>query len=314
MSTVIPFVHRIDPNEASQWLKVLRELLPDCDIRLFSEMNEQDRVQCKVAIVANPDPVHLTHLSQLVWVHSLWAGVEHMVSELSDSPIDIVRLVDPNLTQAMSEAVLAWVLYLHRDMPEYRSRQAARLWQQNPYISPDDRRVAVLGLGELGGASAQRLQENGFNTSGWSRSLKSLNGVQCHAGQEGLVELVEQADIIVNLLPLTPDTQGLLDSKLFQKMKPGVSVINFGRGATMVEADLIAALDQHQVAHAVLDVFDEEPVAVDSRLWSHPGITLLPHISAQTTIESASRIVAENITGYLVDGAMPVIVDKKRCY
>ncbi|ASJ72066.1 2-hydroxyacid dehydrogenase [Granulosicoccus antarcticus] len=314
MTTLIPLVHQMHAEEASEWLATLQRLLPRYDIRLFDELGEQERSQCRIAIVANPDPHQLVQMPALIWVHSLWAGVERMVAELADVPVDIVRLVDPCLTQTMSEAVLAWVLYLHRDMPLYRRQQAASLWQQKPYVAAGERHVTVLGLGELGGASAQRLQQNSFMTSGWSRSLKSLDGVQCHTGRQGLEELFEQSDIIVNLLPLTPDTQALLDRKLFKKMKASACLINFGRGATIVEEDLVAALNDKQFAHAVLDVFEQEPVSASSALWSHPRITLLPHISAQTTIESASRIIADNIVNYLDHAVMPEVVDKSRRY
>ncbi|MEH6578720.1 MAG: glyoxylate/hydroxypyruvate reductase A [Amphritea sp.] len=314
MRPLIPFVHQIDTQEANVWLAALEILLPHCDIRLFSQLSEQERAQASIAIVANPRPDELTQLPSLKWVHSVWAGVERMVAELSELPFDIVRLVDPNLAETMSEAVLAWVMYLHRDMPRYKAQQATATWQPRPYIEPVERRIAFLGLGELGQKSAQRLRQNGFSVSGWSRSLKNMDAIQCYAGEPGLTELLAQADIIVNLLPLTQDTKGLLNSDFFKQLKSGACVINFGRGATIIEADLIAALDAGQVSHAVLDVFEQEPLETSSELWSHPGITLLPHISAQTSIESASRIVASNIDNYLDNGLMPQVVDKKRGY
>ncbi|GGK72154.1 2-hydroxyacid dehydrogenase [Amphritea balenae] len=314
MRPLIPFVHQIDIQEAKDWLNALQVKLPDCDIRLFNQLTEQEREQAELAIVANPASSDVALLPNLKWVHSVWAGVEGMMAELAHMPFDIVRLVDPNLAQTMSEAVLAWVMYLHRDMPGYRAQQALAHWQQQPYVEPADRQIVILGLGELGLKSAARLVENGFQVSGWSRSLKAIDGVPCYAGEQGLAETVGQADIIVNLLPLTAETKGLMNSGFFAELKQGASLINFGRGATIDQSDLISALAEGQLYHAVLDVFAQEPLVSDSELWANPDITILPHISAPTSVNSASVIVAENIRRYLVDGTMPLVVDKQRGY
>jgi len=314
MRPLIPFVHQIDSQEADDWLEALRGQLPDCDIRLLSQLTEQERAGAELAIVANPLPGDIAQLPSLKWVHSVWAGVEGMMAELAHMPFDIVRLVDSNLAQTMSEAVLAWVMYLHRDMPRYRIQQALAQWQQQPYVEPGDRYVVILGLGELGQKSALRLAENGFSVSGWSRSLKTVAGIRCFAGEQGLSEGIGQADIIVNLLPLTAETKGLMNAEFFSQIKPGTSLINFGRGATISESDLISALAEGQVGHAVLDVFEQEPLSAGSELWSNPNITLLPHISAPTSITTASLIVAGNVKNYLADGVMPRVVDKQRGY
>lgn len=314
MRPLIPFVHQIDSQEADDWLGALRVQLPDCDIRLLSQLTEQEKARVELAIVANPEPADVAQLPSLKWIHSVWAGVEGVMAELAHMPFDIVRLVDPNLAQTMSEAVLAWVMYLHRDMPRYRVQQALAQWQQLPFVEPGDRHVVILGLGELGQKSALRLAENGFRISGWSRTLKTIAGIRCYAGEQGLAEVVGQADIMVNLLPLTAETKGLMNSELFSRVKPGASLINFGRGATINESDLLSALAEGQVGHAVLDVFEQEPLAADSELWANPNITLLPHISAPTSISTASLIVAGNVKNYLVDGSMPRVVDKRRGY
>ncbi|WP_432470336.1 2-hydroxyacid dehydrogenase [Amphritea sp. HPY] len=314
MRSLIPFVHQIDSQEADEWLGALRGQLPDCDIRLLNQLTEQEKARAELAIVANPLPADVAQLPNLKWVHSVWAGVEGMMAELAHMPFDIVRLVDSNLAQTMSEAVLAWVMYLHRDMPRYRTQQALAQWQQLPYVEPGDRHVVILGLGELGQKSASRLAENGFRISGWSRSLKTISGIRCYAGEQGLAEAIGQADIIVNLLPLTAETKGIMNTAFFAGVKQGASLINFGRGATINESDLLQALAEDLVGHAVLDVFEQEPLAADSELWSNPNITLLPHISAPTSVSTASLIVAGNVKNYLADGTMPQVVDKQRGY
>lgn len=314
MRPLIPFVHQLDNAEADQWCATLRELLPSCDIRLFSQLSDEAKTQVSVAVVANPDPDEVAQLSNLIWLHSVWAGVEGMMANLAHLPFDIVRLTDPHLAQAMSEAVLAWSLYLHRDMPRYRQQQSLNVWRPQSYIDACDRHIVILGLGVLGQKSALRLVDNGFRVSGWSRTLKRIDSLACYTGEQSLCELVAQADIIVNLLPLTPATKGLMGRDFFNRVKIGAALINFGRGPTVIDDDLLQALDEGQVSHAVLDVFAQEPLPTQSPLWGHPAVTLLPHISAPTSVATASRIVAANISTYLTQGTIPPSVDKTQGY
>ena len=314
MRSIIPFVHQLEDSEAAQWCDALSEQLPECDIRQFCQLNSDEKSGATVAVVANPSPGDVAQLPNLKWVHSVWAGVEGMLASLAHMPFEIVRLTDPQLAQTMSEAVLAWVMYLHRDMPQYRQLQSASQWRQLPYTDPGDRHIVLLGLGALGQKSALRLVDNGFGVSGWSRSAKHMESVRCYSGVQQLSELLSEADIIVSLLPLTRDTESLMDRQFFRQVKTGAALINFGRGASVVEPDLLKALDQGQLSHAVLDVFAQEPLPPESPLWSHPGITLLPHISAPTSIATASPIVAANIIRYLSQGIIPESVDKSRGY
>ncbi|SIS55372.1 2-hydroxyacid dehydrogenase [Neptunomonas antarctica] len=325
-SPPIAFVSRIPDTEAQQWLIVLNTLLPDNEVCLFDSLTTRQKQQCSLAVVANPDPAELRQLPNLQWVHSTWAGVERMVAELSvaDSLVNdplikstafpIVRLIDPTLAHTMAEAVLAWTLYLHRDMPAYRAQQSAAQWLQRPYIAASERTVGVLGLGKLGALSAERLHANGFNVLGWSRHDKSFENIQTFAAEEGLSAMLAQSDIVINLLPLTDQTRGLLSTARFAQCKQGVSLINFGRGPTMNQADLITALGAGIVSHAVLDVFYEEPLPVNHPYWSHADITILPHISAPTSISSASKIVANNIREYYKTGRIPEAVDRQLGY
>ncbi|RTE67429.1 glyoxylate/hydroxypyruvate reductase A [Amphritea opalescens] len=313
MRPLIPFVHQSSSSEAQQWCTTLSELLPQCDVRLFEQLSDEDKARVTMAVVANPEPSDVAQLSQLKWVHSVWAGVEGMMANLAEMPFGIVRLTDPHLAQTMSEAVLAWALYLHREMPQYRQQQSSGQWQSRDYTDACDRHIVILGLGLLGQKSALRLVDNGFKVSGWSRSEKQLANVDCYSGDEALTEVIGDADIIVNLLPLTPATEGLMDQAFFRQLK-GASLINFGRGATIVDADLLQALEQGQVSHAVLDVFTEEPLPSSHAFWQHPDITVLPHISAPTSVSTASRIVADNISRFLLEGVIPPTVDKTLGY
>jgi glyoxylate/hydroxypyruvate reductase A len=256
----------------------------------------------------------LRQLPNLVWVHSVWAGVERLLSDLNDTGLHIVRLVDPQLATTMAEAVLAWTLYLHRDMPAYARQQRERHWKANEYQRPQSKTVGLLGLGALGEAAARPLLAAGFQVCGWSRTLKQLHGVECYAGEDGLHAMLAKTNILVCLLPLTEATTSLLNTDRLQLLPPGAALINFARGLIVVDADLRQALDGGHIDHAVLDVFSTEPLPSDSWHWEHPGVTVLPHCSAPTDKHTASKIVAQNITRYTKQGLLPEGVNRQTGY
>jgi|TARA_R110000744_G_scaffold112305_2_gene210627 glyoxylate/hydroxypyruvate reductase A len=311
---MIPFVSRIDPLEQDAWIKTLSVAMPDEVILPFSDLTAAQKQLCDVAIVANPDPQDLLALPALKWVHSMWAGVERMMNELSSPPFSIVRLIDPDLAKTMSEAVLAWTLFLHRDMPAYAKQQARQSWLQRPMVRAQDRRIGVLGLGELGKVSAQRLAQNGFSVSGWSRSAKKIDGITCFHGDDGLTALLGQSDILVCLLPLTMETKGLLNQQTLSRLPEGARLINFARGPIIDDDALLVMLDENHIDHAVLDVFMQEPLPVNHLYWQNASVTVLPHISAPTHPVSASDIVASNIKNFRLTGDIPPAVDPVRGY
>lgn len=314
MSQPLPLVCAPGYPFAAAWLAALQAAMPEERIVALEALDAQARAGCELAIVANPDPRELATLAQLQWVHSVWAGVERLVEDLQHSPVQIVRLVDPQLAETMAEAVLAWTLYLHRDMPRYARQQAAGEWRAHDYVPPQRKTVALLGLGELGSACAAKLLAAGFQVTGWSLSRKSVPGVQCFAGSAELPALLAGADILVCLLPLTPDTENLLGASAFGQMRAGAALINFARGAVVDDAALRAALDAQHLRHAVLDVFRTEPLPAGEWQWQHPQVTLLPHISAPTNRQTAAAIVAGNIRRYRASGVLPPTVDKQRRY
>lgn len=314
MSRALPLVCAPGYPFAEAWRAALQAALPEERVVPIEALGAEERLNCDVAIVANPEPRDLHALPKLKWVHSVWAGVERLVEDLQGSPVEIVRLVDPQLADTMAEAVLAWTLYLHRGMPRYARQQAAGQWLAHDYVPPQRKTVALLGLGELGLASAARLRAAGFQVSGWSRSPKAVPGVQCFFGAGGLSALLAGADILVCLLPLTPETEGMLDAGAFAQLRKGASLINFARGAIADDEALRAALDAQHLEHAVLDVFRREPLPAAQWQWQHPQVTVLPHISAPTDRGTASAIVAANIRRYRQSGAMPAAVDKQRRY
>lgn len=315
MSETIAFVGNLDAEEEAEFLAALGAALPEETIRPFRLLSVEERAAIRIAIVANPDPAEVALLPNLAWIHSLWAGVERLVRDLGRSGVPIVRLVDPELARTMAEAVLAWTYYLQRDMPAYRRQQEAGTWRQLAYRPPGETTVGILGLGTLGTAAAERLVGAGFKVAAWSRSPKDVPpGVTGFSGPEGLAGLLASSDIAVCLLPLTEETRGLLEAGRISTMKPGAALINFGRGPIVATDALLAALDAGHLSHAVLDVFEVEPLPAESPLWRHPGVTVLPHISGPTTPASAAGIVAANVRAYRATGRIPQAVDVARGY
>ena len=314
MNPAIPLVSSLPAEDTAQWQAALSAALPDYVIAPTSSLSTDERHRADVAIVANPDPAELQQLPRLRWLQSLWAGVDRLVAELPDRNLAIVRLIDPRLADAMAEAALTWALYLHRDGPRYRRQQQAGLWRQHPLPRPAERTIAVLGLGHLGRAAARRLRDHGFLVLGWSRRPVEIDGVTAYAGDAGLRHVLAQSQFVVVLLPLTSRTRGLLDAERLQTLPPGSGLINLARGPIIHEAALRSALDSGHIDHAVLDVFDVEPLPPDHWLWTHSSVTVLPHVGAPTSKETACRVVRDNIERYYATGVIPPSVDRARGY
>lgn len=315
MKNVIPFICPRSWPQTQTWVAALQEAIPEEHIVLLDELDMAAREACDVAIVANPDPEDLKMLPHLKWVHSVWAGVERLMADLPGSnELKVVRLIDPQLAGTMAEAVLAWTLYLHRDMPRYARQQQAKQWLEHEYTRAEEKTVAILGLGTLGLAAATRLNAAGFEVCGWSRTPKSVPDIKCYNGDQGLFDMLAQTDILVCLLPLTPQTKNLVNKNVFRSLKKHASFINFGRGPIVDDAALREALDDGHLAHAVLDVFHHEPLPSDSWHWTHQNVTVLPHISAPTNRKTASAIVAENIRQYRANGSILKFVNRETGY
>lgn len=308
---VLPFVSDISPESKEAWLTHLQAALPEVEIVAYDDVSVPTNTE--VAIVANPNAKLLANMQNLKWVQSLWAGVETLVNTLPQD-IDIVRMTDPQLAKTMAEAVLTMTLFLHRDLPRYAAQQSAGIWKQHAVKLPQDRRVGVLGLGALGQDACKMLSRQGFEVLGWSKRPKTIDQVKCFSGDDGLLDLLKAADIVVVLLPLTDETRGLLNAERLLQMKQGASVINFAR-AQIIETDaLLEQLDKGHLNHAVLDVFATEPLPKDDRLWRGENITVLPHVSAPTNMQTASIIVANNIRSFFETKQVPPCVDRTHGY
>ncbi len=226
-------------------------------------------------------------------VLNLWAGVEDVVGNPT-LHLPLARMVDHGLTQGMVEWVTGHVLRHHLGMDAHILGQDG-IWRKDIPPLAQDRRVTMLGLGALGQACASALGRLGFAMTGWSRSQKEIDGVTCLSGEQGLRSALQVADILVLLLPLTGDTENILNRETLDYLPRGAVIVNPGRGPLIDDEALLAALDSGDVGHATLDVFREEPLPPEHPYWAHPRVTVTPHIASETRPKSASQVIAENI-------------------
>ena len=295
-----------DAAELAQWQAALTEAMPEArwfDAGALRSAPEELRLSMSAAVVANPPPGSLKGFDGLRLIQSLWAGVDRLLADTSlPAGVPIARMVDPAMSAAMAETALWAVLSLHRGFFAYAQRQLESRWQPHAQRRACEVRVLVLGQGQMGQAAAQRIAQQGYQVSGWRRDA------------DPLPELLARSDIVVNLLPLTDQTRGLLDARFFAALPPKASIVNLGRGAHVVDADLLAALDSTHLRHAVLDVFHTEPLPVDHRYWSHPRVSVLPHAAAATDARSAAAVAVANLRALRDGGEICHRVDLQRGY
>jgi glyoxylate/hydroxypyruvate reductase A len=296
----------------------MEALLPSHEIVMLGE--PFDRESIRYALSWRHPPGALKDLPNLRVIVSLGAGVDHLFSDpaLPDRPI--VRVVDPDLTNRMSEWVVMHALAHLRQLRRYERQQSERVWaddDQQPRAS--DIQIGVLGLGVMGKDAAVKLKALGFKVAGWSASPKSLAEVACFSGADGLKLLLAQTDILVVLLPLTEATCGIINAPLLSQLNRGGPLggpilINAGRGGLQVEADLLTALDSGALKGASLDVFEREPLPKDSRLWSHPEVYVSPHNAAISSPKAIASLVARQIEAYERGEPLAHVVDPRRGY
>ncbi|MGH2342751.1 2-hydroxyacid dehydrogenase [Segnochrobactraceae bacterium EtOH-i3] len=309
---------RVSAENAEMWRTLLAAAMPEEDILPVVPgglPGDADLGAVDVAIVANPPPGLLTRCPNIRLIQSLWAGVDALLTDdtLPEQPV-LARLVDPALATAMAEAVATWTLWLHRQGPAYHASELAHEWRQRLQPTAAERRVGLLGLGAMGRASAALLKTIGFDVCGWSRSPVALEGIRTFSGADGLTAMLADTEILVNLLPLTPETRGILGTPLFSALPAGAAIVNFGRGDHLVSEDLLGALERGQLSHAVLDVFSKEPLRPECPYWDHPQITVLPHVAAATDPRTAAEEVAENIRRFRAGKPLAGVVERKRGY
>ena len=258
-----------------------------------------------------PEDLDLAPYGRLKGVLCLWAGVEGVLRQVPPG-IPVARLIDPEgLTAGMTDWVVGHVMRHHLDLDRW-IRAPHPGWA--PHVPPlaRERRVGLLGLGELGGAAARALAGLGFDVAGWSRGAKDIPGVACHHGPAGLRAVIERSEILVLLVPHTPATEGLMDAERLGWMPEGAVLLNPGRGALVDEGALLAALPR--LGHATLDTFRAEPLPEGHPFWDHPKVTVTPHIASATRPETAARVVAETLRRAAAGEGLRHTVDRGRGY
>ncbi len=313
----IAFDARMDGAERAGWWRALTDALPDDDWIDPAVEGTQSARWCEadIAIVANPLPGRLAHSTRLKLIQSLWAGVDRLLADATlPAGVPIARMVDPMMNRAMAETAAWAVLSLHRRAFDYAAQQRRTEWRPLPQRRADEVAVLVLGLGQMGRTTALQLAALGYRVSGWSARAQAVDGVEAHAGWASLPAALGAADIVVNLLPLTDDTRGLFDRTRLAQMRAGASLVNLARGAHVVEKELLVALNTNHLAHAVLDVFDSEPLPATHVFWFHPHVTMWPHAAAQTDLRSAAAVVAANVEAVRRGEPPAHLVDRARGY
>jgi glyoxylate/hydroxypyruvate reductase A len=301
------------PTALARWRPHLAAAFPEREIRFWPEIG--DNAAIDHALVWHPEPGLLASLPNLKLIVSLGAGVDHILRDPAlPKGVPILRLVDPYMTDAMSEYVVLQVLRLHRRDVDYRAQQAVAEWREHEQKNAAERTVGILGFGTLGQDAGRKLRALGFDVAGWSRSAKDIPGFATFAGAAGLDALLGRSEILVSLLPMTPETEGILDAALFARLPRGAGLVNAGRGRHLVEADLLAALEAGKLSVAVLDVFRDEPLPPAHPFWRHPRIVVTPHVAAETHPPTALPIIAKAIDDFAAGRPVSNLVDADRGY
>jgi glyoxylate/hydroxypyruvate reductase len=304
--------------DGQAWASHMRKAMPTRSVRVWPDTGNVEDVHYVAAWL--PPANVVKSLPNLKVIFSLGAGADAILSDPSlPEGKPIVRVNDPDLTMRMSEHVVMQVLMHHRQHRRLDANQHKKIWDQFPQHAASALRVGVMGLGVLGTDAARKISIMGFSTAGWSRTRKSIDGVECFAGQGELDVFLARTDVLVCLLPATAETDGILNRALIRRLSRsgpfGAPVlINAGRGRQQVDDDILAALDTDELHAASLDVFRKEPLPIDSSFWSHPKVILTPHTAADSDPATICNYVSAQITRFESDGSLQNIVDRKRGY
>jgi len=302
-----------DSDDPAAWRRELAALLPDLEVRVWPEAGAAEDV--RYALVWKPEPGLLAGFPKLELIQSLGMGVDHIfLDQALPAGVPVARLVDPNMVGQMSEYVLLAALRAHRLADRYDAQQREHRWRRHSIPDTERTGVGVMGLGALGRDAAEKFRALGFRTRGWSRSAKRIEGIDTFHGPEGLEPFLAGTDILVCLLPFTPETENIVNAGTLAALPRGAHVINSARGGLVVEEDLLAALDEGHLGGATLDVFRREPLPKGHPLWGHPKVHVTPHVAALTNPRTAAAEVADNIRRIRAGKPPLNLVDPKRGY
>lgn len=311
MAGAIAYISR--DTDGIHWKKVLEAGLGPVDFRTLDSLGNKEDIE--VVLAWKPPAGLIASFPNVKLIVSLGMGVDHLLADdRLPAGVPIVRIMDDGLVGQMSEYAIYWALRHHREIDRYAASQRARQWKPEDFVDTIDRRIGVMGLGSIGQDTAGKFAALGFPTAGWSRTAKSLPGIETFHGADGLQRFLARTDILIDVLPLTRDTHGLLDAKAFAALPKGAYFINMARGGHVVDDALLAALESGQISGAALDVFNAEPLPQDHPYWTHPKVHVTPHIAGATNPRTASPGVIENIKRMRAGQALIHTVDPKTGY
>lgn len=300
-------------DDPAEWSGHLRRLMPDLEVRVWPDVG--DPADIESALVWKAPEGELAKCPNLKLIVNLGAGVDSIVADRSlPAGVPIVRIADPEMSRMMAQFVLLAVLRHHRNFVAFERAQRERRWN---YIHPRETRetaVGIMGLGHLGAVAAAELVRQGFVVRGWSRTPKSIDGVQSFHGEDALPAFAAGLNVLVAMLPHTPQTEGIVGSRVFSALPRGACFVSVGRGRTVDEDALVEALKNGQVAEATLDVFREEPLRPDHPLYSFDQVLVTPHLASVAIPRSAAEQVVENIRRVRAGKPLLNVVDPKRGY
>ena len=306
-------VLKIGKKRALWWKEHMSSLLPDFDFFLADESYDNEMIE--YAVVWKPQPGWLKTFPNLKCIVSVGAGIDHILCDPKlPKNIPIIRTTSKDLSIRMREYVTLHVLRLHRRLPELEAAQNLKEWKQIIEPPADKRSIGIMGLGTLGADCAKTLASIGFAVSGWSKTQKNIDYVDCFWGDNQRDTFLNKAEILVCMLPLTPLTKGILNYSLFAKLPKGASIINVSRGQHLVENDLLKALESQQITSATLDVFHEEPLPRKHPFWTHPNILVTPHIASLIDPIAGGKSIAENLKKFIAGEYVKNLVPPGRDY